>query len=306
MTVDGTETTTGTTSGTTSGSELQGREAASLLRVVLTLTAGAAAVIGLVLYAANGSTDDHFAWRVADPATAVVLGAAFLGAVPMLLYAATRLLWEQLRVPAAAAFVLLVTLLAVTLADRDDLALSGALVPLALALAWLVGVGVLALAMAAALVAQAREPALPLARTAPLPRWTLPPVGVLGSALLGLGLGLLAEPRFWGPLVPWRVSPLDARMLGAWCLTLGVALLGALVEDDLSRLRPGLVGLASIGILGLLGIGWRHSHIAWSGWPAWLSLALVGGLAVTGLVGLALEHRAARPTARRRAPRSGA
>jgi len=283
--------------------ELEGREAASLVRVLLVLTAGASGVIGLLLYAACGSAEGGmtwFAWRVGDPATAVVLGAGFLGAVPMLLHAATRLLWQQLRIPVVAAFALLAGLLGVTLTHLGALRFDGQLIAMALSIAWLLGVGGLVLGTLFACGAQLLEPGLPLSRRAPLPRWALPPIAVLGSALLGLGLGLLVKPAFWGSLLPWRVDAVDARMLGAWGLALGVALLGALVEDDLDRLRSGLLGLTTIGLLGLIGLGWQHDRIDWSTWSAALTLLVLAGLAATGLTGLALERRARRTDRRER------
>lgn len=280
-------------SGVEERSALVGREAASVVRVLLTLTGGAAGVLGLVLYAAGGMTDELFVWPVASPVTAALLGAAFLGSVPMLLASATRLLWEELRVVAASAAVVVGGLLAVTLTDlghtRAD---GGPVVALVLALAWLAGLAGLSAGALVGAVAQLREPGLPLARTAPLPRWCLPLVALEGSALAGLGAGLTLAPAYWGEVVPWRVDVFDARVIGVWCLALGAALLLALAEDDLVRVRPGLVGLAVIGALGLAGLAWRRADVTWTGWPAPLALVVLAGLVATGLTGLVLERRA--------------
>lgn len=277
-------------------SDLVGREAAGLVRVVLVLAAGASGFIGLVIAATSGSTGAHFAWSMASPVTAVLLAAGFLGAVPMLLYAATRLLWEEVRISFAAVGVVLVGLAAVTLTGLGHTRVSGGhVLPVLLSLAWVAGVTLLAIGCLVALVAQAREPALPLARTAPLPRWALPPVAVEGTALAGLGAGLLLEPAYWGPLLPWAVDAFDGRILGCWCLGLGLALLLALAEDDLTRLRPALLGASAIGVLGLLGIAWRHAAVAWHGAAAILLVALLVGLVATGAIGWRLQ--ATRPTA---------
>lgn len=276
--------------------EIAGREAAPLLRLVLVLTSGAAGFIGLLLYGGGVTASgplDWFAWPV-DQVTAVVIGAGFLGAVPMLLFSATRTLWEQLRVPALAGAAVVTGLTVVTVLDIDHTsATSGELTSPAflLAAAWLIGVSGLTLGFVVTLVLQATEPALPLPRTAPLPRPVLPLVALEGTALLGLGFALLVEPSFWVPLLPWQAEVLDGRMLGAWALALGLALLGALAEDDLARLRGGLLGVGGIGLLALAGLAATRSEVAWQGWSGGLAVVLLGGLAATGVVGLLLERR---------------
>lgn len=284
--------------GTPDVTEVAGREAAPTLRVVLGLTAAASAFIGLLLYggglAARGPLD-WFAWSITSPTTAILLGAGFVGAVPMLLYSATRVLWEEIRVPAIAATAVVCLLTAVTITHiRSTAAAEGELLSPAflLAAAWLIGVGGLSLGALTGLGMQVVEPALPLPRIAGFPRWALPLIAVQGTALLGLGLGLLAKPAFWIAQLPWEVSDLDGRMIGSWCLALGLALLVALAEDDLTRVRGGLLGIAGIGALALVGLALRHGDVDWSGWAAPLGLALLAGLTATGFVGVVLARRA--------------
>lgn len=93
------------------------------------------------------------------------------------------------------------------------------------------------------------------------------------------------------PLLPWEATVFDGRMVGAWALALDVALLGALAEDDLARVRGGLLGVAGIGLLALAGLA-AGPGIAWQGWSGALGAVLLGGLSVTGVVGLLLERRA--------------
>lgn len=285
--------------------ELAGRATAPMLRLMLGLTAAAAAFIGLVVYVGGlvaTGTLGWFAWPIASPVTATLLGAGFVGAVPMLLHSITRALWEDLRVPAVATGAALTLLTAVTLGSLGDTgAASGSIMDpsFLLGLAWLLGLGGLTLGVLASLCAQLFEPALPLARTAPLPRWTLPIVALQGAGLAGLGFGLVAEPAFWAPQLPWQATELDARMLGAWSFALGLALLVALAEDDLVRVRGGLLGLSGIGALALLGLGVRHGDVTWSGWSAWCGLVLLLGMTGTGLVGSLLARRTQPPTTAR-------
>jgi hypothetical protein len=293
-----------TSSPAAAAAEAAGREAAPLLRVALTLAGGGSAVIGLLLYAASGWASTHVAWLPADHGaegeagvvTPMLLGAGFLGAAPMLFHAATRLLWEEVRITALAAAVVLVTMLGASLGAHDMFSLSGDFVRMGTSWIWLLGVAGLCAAVLLGLLAELREPALPLPRTAELPRWTLPLIAVEGAALLGLGVGLLVRPGLWGALLPWHVRTIDAHLVAAWCLALGVALLGALVEDDLERLRGGLIGIGAIAVLALAGVARRHADLDLAHWPGRLLLILLAGLLATSAVGLALSRRSRRRT----------
>ncbi|KGN36183.1 hypothetical protein [Knoellia subterranea] len=184
-------------------------------------------------------------------------------------------------------------MLGVSLVHRGDLALGGGdVIAFAVAWGWLLAMLGLTLFVGLVLVTQLREPGFPLAEVAPLPKPVVPLIALEGSAFLGLGLGLIVRPDFWGELVPWSVSTIDSRALGVWCLTLGVALLQALVEADLDRVGPGLLALTSIGTLGLIGMAWHHSDIAWATWTAPIAVGLLVGLLATGVVGSVLLRRA--------------
>lgn len=273
-------------------SELAGRETATLVSLMLAVLGGLAAIVGFVLFVGMAHTDQLFVWEVTSPVTAALLGAGFLGAAPMMFNASIRRLWEQARIGAVPALVLVSAMLVVTVLHFDELAIGGgALIALVLSLGWVLAMPGLTLGLVAALLQQSREPGLPLARIQPMPRIVTPLVAIQGAAHLGLGIGLLVEPTFWSAMVPWDLSVLDARALGVWCLTLGFAFLQALVEDDMQRLRPGLFGLLAIGGLGLLAVALRAGDIDRSGWSPILMLALVGGLFVTGAVGLLIARR---------------
>ena len=279
--------------------QLEGRATAPLLRVLLGLTAAAAAFIGLIAYAGGLMADDRltwFSWTIASPMTAALLGAGLIGAGPLLLHCITRALWEEIRVGVLAVASVLTLMTVVTIGNIGQTGLtSGSIMDpeFLLGAAWLLGVGGLTFGTLAALCLQLFEPGLPLARIAPLPRWTRPLIALEGTGLAGLGFGLLARPRFWAEQVPWRMNAIDARMIGAWCLALGVALLAALVEDDLVRVQGGLLGITGIGGLALLALAVRHRQVDWSGWAAWSGLVLLAGMTATGLIGCLLARRAA-------------
>ena len=272
--------------------ELAGRETATLVSLMLVVLGGLAATVGFVLFVGMAHTDQLFAWEATSPVTAALLGAGFLGAAPMMFNASIRRLWEEARIGLVPAGVLVATMLGVTILHFGELRIGGGpIIALVLSIGWVLAMAGLTVGVIAALMQQANEPGLPLARNVPIPRAVAPLVALQGAAHLGLGFGLLVEPAFWSALVPWDLSTIDARALGAWCLTLGIALLQAQAEDDLHRVRPGLIGVLVIGTLGLVALAVRNGDVDWSGWPAICLVVLVGGLFLTGLIGLALARR---------------
>jgi hypothetical protein len=273
--------------------EFTGRALAPIVGTSLAATAVLALLAGLIAFGGSSVSGQVFAWGFASPVGAALFGAALLGAVPLLSAASGRDTWEQARIALLPATLLILGFTILTLSSLDDLAFSGSIVSGFMAVAWLLAMIGLSVLMLVALVAQFREPAFPLARVAPLPRWTVPLVALVGSAYFGLGLGLLVQPSFWGEQLPFDVTTLDARALGVWALTIGGTLLGALAEDDLDRVAPGLIGITVIGVLALAAVAWRFGDVDWT--AGLVTLAFVGLLAALpaiGLIGLALRHRA--------------
>lgn len=270
-----------------------GRDVATIVALSLIGMGFLASVAGFAAFAGSGVSEQVFAWGFASPLGAALFGACLLGAVPLVASASIQPTWEQARIGFLPAVVLVLGLAAVSVSYRDELTFSGGIVPVFMALAWLAFMVVLSAVLLVGLVAQLREPAFPLARTTPIPRWSVPLVALLGAAYFGLGLGLLIEPSFWGAQVPFEVSVLDARALGVWAMTIGATMLGALAEDDLDRAGPGLLGVTSIGLLAVVAVLWRHGDVDWSaGIVTLLFVVLIAALPATGLIGLALRKRA--------------
>lgn len=273
--------------------ELTGRDTAPLVSILLAAMALLSFGIGAILVAGSSSTGTVFAWEFASPLTAALIGAGFLGAAPMMALSALRDAWEQARLAMLAGSLLVTTLFGVTVGHLGDTAAGGGeVLAYLMSLAWLLGLAALSVGSGVALIAQLREPALPSVRRFPLPRLVTPAVALIGSAGLGLGAALVVEPGWWAPILPWDLSTLDARAFGAWCLVLGVALMIALVEDDLDRLQPGLVGVLGIGVLALAVLGWHRDELGAAGWPLLSAFALPAALVGTGAIGLLLLSRA--------------
>ncbi|MFE5946021.1 hypothetical protein [Streptomyces sp. NPDC056480] len=261
----------------------------------ISLTTGALlTVTSLFGYAAG-------AWVSPEALSPGLVGAAMAGVAPALFTIGRARLWEDVRSLVLPLVIVLVGLFTVSLLNGGSLqATEGGPLFLALfSLGWVATLGLLALGAVGCLVAQYRRPAgrtgtAPRPPAVPLPGWSKPPLAVVGSGWLGIGAGLLAFPGFWGALVPWTVNRADAQGLGVWALALGVGVLGALAEDDLTRIRPALraVPLIALATAAVLAVHFRS--VDWTSGPGVSLLALVAGLFTTGVSGHWLLARADR------------
>ncbi|MFJ4674656.1 MULTISPECIES: hypothetical protein [unclassified Kitasatospora] len=239
----------------------------------------------LVLWPAAGATGDLFAWTM-SPVTAVLLGSAHGGAAAMLALATRARCWAEVRVATAAGCLLMLLMLATTLAGRRDLHLDGG--PL---LGFLAAWGWLAVHLAAppaglaALVAQLRTPGPAPARTPRLPWWVAAPMVGAGALLALLGLVLVLRPDRLAAHWPWTARPIDVRALGAWTLAFGAGLAAASRECDLRRVRGGMAAMVLTGLLGLTGLVRYGARVSWhqpGGWIAVLVLTALLGLGLCG------------------------
>ncbi|MFD7733032.1 hypothetical protein ACFV6F_21900 [Kitasatospora phosalacinea] len=262
------------------------RPVSPLLRALL-LGPLAAAALGafLALWPAPGSTARLFAWTT-SPVTAALLGSCYGGGAAMLALAVRARSWAEVRVATAAGCLLVLLTLAATLADHRELHLHGG-TPLGL----LAARGWLAVHLAApplgllALAAQLRTRGPAPARTPRLPWWVAVPVATGGTLLALLGLALALCP---GPLAahwPWTARPLDVRVLGAWNLTIGAALLLASRESEPRRVRGGTAALVLTGLLGLTGLARQGGQVDWHRPGAWLAVLVLTALLGLGLCG---------------------
>lgn len=243
-------------------------------------------------------------WVSPEALSPGLVGAAMAGVAPALFTIGRARLWEDVRSLVLPLVIVLAGLFAVSLLNGGSLqAAEGGPLFLALfSLGWVAVLGLLALGALGCLVAQYRRPAgdtgaAPRNPVAPLPGWSKPPLAVVGSGWLGIGAGLLAFPGFWGALLPWTVNRADAQGLGVWALALGVGVLGALAEDDLTRIRPALRAVPLIALAIALVLAVHHRSVDWTSGPGASLLALVIGLFTTGASGHWLLARADRRSA---------
>ncbi|MFJ1702803.1 hypothetical protein [Kitasatospora sp. NPDC088346] len=261
----------------------------ALRLLVLGPLAVAAGGVSLALTFFGGSTEDLFAWRM-SPVTAALLAAGYGGSCVMLGLALRARAWEKVRVVTAASALLMLLVLGASLLGHRTLHLSGGSLP-AFAAAW----GWLGVHLAApllglvALGAQWRVTGAKPPRAPRLPWWVAAPVLSSGLTVTTTGLLLYALPEAAVRRWPWEVRPLDVRVLGAWCLAFGFALLLGWWEAELRRVRGGMAALVVTGLLGLAGLVRNGGRIDWCGPGAWLVVLLLAALAGLGLSGVGVS-----------------
>ncbi|GAB3657488.1 hypothetical protein GCM10027589_17590 [Actinocorallia lasiicapitis] len=249
--------------------------------------------VGAVLVAASVFGWTFGAWEAAATVTTGLVGALLLGVAPGLFVVMDADLWEESRILIWPMIFVVVAQTAVNVLERGSLTVvtGGAILAFLFSLGWFVVFAGLAVAALLGVVRQYGRPrgAAPASR-APLPGWSRPPVAILGSAWLGLGAGLLVLPGYWGAFVPWETSRIDARTLGVVCAALGIALLTALAENDLDRVRSGLPAAAAIPVAAGIVLACHPSDVHWSSGPALALIALLAGTFATGVSGYALTR----------------
>ncbi|MFB6938134.1 hypothetical protein PGH47_40475 [Streptomyces sp. HUAS 31] len=273
-----------------------GRPLTAGVAMLATAVAVNSLLVGGLLAAVSLTGHVFGAWASPDSLNPGLIGAAMLGTAPGLFAVGRTRHWEEARTLLHPLAVVLVGLFTVTMLNAGGLYIAegGPVLSVLFSLGWIFVLGLFCAWAMIALVLQHRVPAQQRGTAAaPLPAWSKPPLAVLGSAWLGIGTGLLIRPGFWADFVPWDTSRLDAQALGVWALALGVGVLGALAEDDLTRTRPALLALPGTAATMTVVLAARAAHVDWTSGPALSLVCMVAGLLCAGASGHFLLKRSA-------------
>ncbi|UQA92069.1 hypothetical protein [Streptomyces halobius] len=275
-----------------------GRRLTAGVAMLATAVAVTSLLVGTLLTAVSLTGHVFGAWPSPESLTPGLIGAAMLGTAPGLFAVRRAGRWEEARTLLHPLAIALVGLFTVGLLNvgRLYVAEGGTVLSVLFSLGWLFVLGLLCVWAVISLALQHLVPAEPLnAPAVPLPSWSKPPMAVLGSAWLGIGTGLLIRPGFWADFVPWNTNRLDAQALGVWALALGVGVLGALAEDDLTRTRPALLALPGTAAAMTVVLACRAAHVDWTSGPALSLVFMVTGLLCAGGSGRVLLSRSSAP-----------
>ena len=260
-------------------------------RLVLAVFSGLTLLAFVALFVGAEQTDRVFAWTIAPPATAAFLGAAYAGGCALELLALRRGTWAAVRIPFLAILVFTAITLVVTLLHLDRFHF-GSAVPLARFAAWfwLVIYIVVPVAMVVVLVVEERRPAVPGERV-PLPPVLRVALLAQGAVMLVVGAPLLVRPELAAVLWPWNLTPLTARMVAAWLLGFGLAVLLAARQADLARLDVAAAAYGLLAVLELVVLARYPGTVRWGSPAAWIYLAVAVSILLSSAYGLSRLRR---------------
>jgi hypothetical protein len=246
----------------------------------------AAAFLLLVL---PGGTEQHFAWTIDPPITAMLLGSAYAGGIWFFAQVATQRRWHRVRhgFPAVLVFATLVSASTFLHWDRFHLGHISFITWAALYIT------TPALVLVAIIINLREDDGAPEAEgevTIPAPwRYVLALVGAAASVT---GLVLFAVPSLLIGAWAWEVTPLTARIVGAVLTLPGMVNVWMLWDSRWSAFRrvfqAQLVSLACI----VIALAVRAGDLVWSRPSAWLfTVGIVVSVAVYVTFYLSLERR---------------
>ena len=258
--------------------------------VVAPLTRG---LLGVPLYLLTTHTDRFFAWTIAVPMTAAVLGANYWASAFLAVLASRERVWAYGRLSISVALVFAPVTTAATFIHLGQFHLHSFF-----GWFWVVAYAVYPPLLAVMLYRQLRTPGTDPPRTSPLPRWVRTVFAAQAALLLPLGVVMFVAPGVAAHLWPWALTPLTSRALSAWVLAFGVLAAHALYENDDARVRVALLGYPVFVLLHAIAVARFGSNIRWGEAGAWVYVAFLASCAALGAYGL-LRLRGAPVTSER-------
>jgi hypothetical protein len=264
-----------------------GRPLMPELRAILWLFAALALVAGVMLFAFSKDAADFFSWPVGPALTAAFLGAGYWAACVLLTWTALRQSWLRARATMPPVLTIAVLLLAATLIHIDRFETDGVF-----GLFWLVTYIVVPPALAFALLRQLGVPGTDESVRVPLAPALRVLIALQAVVMLGVGIALFVAPVDAADLWPWPLTPLNARVVGAFLIGFGVSGAHAAAESDLYRFEGTALAYAALGLLELAALARHSADLAGGSFDTWLYAGFLVTVALGGSIATLQARRA--------------
>ncbi|WP_382308875.1 hypothetical protein [Herbiconiux sp. UC225_62] len=202
-------------------------------RVVSAIIIPFLVVASVLLYVLPGRTDELFAWTIAPPLTAMLLGCAYLGGIWFFAACLRLRSWHAIGWGFPAVFVFASLLAVATFLhwDRFHFGHISFIVWVTLYVTTPV------LVLVAFILNRPRDPGVPDARDYAVPRWLRGLLAAIGLAAAVTGVVLFVAPQLAIDLWAWQLTPLTARVAGAILTLPGMVNVWLLVDGRWSAFR---------------------------------------------------------------------
>ena len=210
-------------------------------------------------------TETLFAWTIAVPLTAAVLGGSYLASAAMTFVASREEVWARARVavPGVILFTILTTIVTFIHIDKFHLGAANWFTRFVTRV-WILVYILDPIAFSYAFVRQSRLRRVDPPRLDPLPAWYRGALAGVGGVMLIIGAAMLLAPAAIIPRWPWELTPLTSRAIGAWGVGIGFVALHAVWENDWTRLRGMVISLALLGVIQLINLLRFPDALDWS------------------------------------------
>lgn len=247
---------------------------------------------GLPIFLFPHDSATIFSWTVNPPITVAFLGAAYLSSMFIEYLAARETTWSNARiaVPAVLVFTSLTTIVTLRHFDKFHFGSEHGSYTRVVTWAWLFIYLVVPPALAVIWWRQANAQGVDAPKGPPMAAPLRVLLGVQALILTLVGLGLYLAPGDLAPdLWPWKLSSLTGGAIGAWLLGVGVGIWHALWENDLRRVRPGMIGFLVFAVLQMAAIlrlagnetAEGVSILDWGGARTWFYIVVIVSMAVS-------------------------
>jgi hypothetical protein len=244
------------------------------------------AAAGVSLFFLSEQTHLYFAWTIKPPLTAAFLGAGYLTVTTALAIGLLEHEWARIRVGVWVVATGLILILIATLLHLDRFHLrSPVWSAQAWAWTWLFLYIALVPGLIVALWQQRRMSGAELPAASGLGGWLKWCMRLLGVLMLAIGGSLFIAPAATAPLWPWALTPLTARMVGAFYAAFAVSLFATVKENDYRRIHTAAGAYIVFALLQFVNI-LRYPDVNWEQPRGWLLAFVYFALLIVGSAGI--------------------